>query len=249
MTEYERTPETAPQAYRLAQAIPSKYIEQAPRGKYGTYVPHFVIEQILLLTVGPFTTHHVETIYGDVPETKSGDTTHPALSNAVVGVVLSLTVTVDGREVTVTEGGACDAAGYEWNNGERYKKATSDALKRCAMRLGVGLHLWCKRPDQFFLPRIMREGTETVEDAEVVIGGEDVDLPDSSVAVKRRAWEIATGGQPVPEDQISEFQGQALALFEAARAKAKIGDGEPIDDAGAAAMIAHLDAAVERAEA
>lgn len=167
----------SPELYELTRAIPAKFIERPPQGKYGDYVPHFVIEQILIATVGPFDFDHVETIYGPVPATvdkNTGEIRHPALDQAVVGVVMTLTVTIDGRVVSVTEAGSCDAAAHEWNNGARLKKATSDALKRCAMRLGVGLHLWCKRPEQYFLPRVLRLEEEVTEhDQNATVGVED----------------------------------------------------------------------------
>ena len=157
-----------PELYELTRAVPAKYIKQAPKGKYGTFVPHYVIEQFLLATVGHVDTAHIETLYGTVP--KQGE--HPELTDAVVGVVMSMTARVDGQYVTVTESGSCDAAGYEWNNGERMKKAMSDAYKRCAMRLGVGLHLWCKTPDEFFLPTFLKSDTSPSDETPVV-GVED----------------------------------------------------------------------------
>lgn len=169
----------------LARPIPKRLIEPAPKGRRGSYVPHFVITQALLAVVGPFDFEITQILRGQVAAIID-DTTgkkHPALENVVVGVVCRLTVMIDGRRVSVEEAGSVVAGGWEPNDGERLKKATSDAVKRCGMRLGLGIHLWCKRPDQFFLPGYLAEhggeatGTDaaSVEQAEAVTGVEDDD--------------------------------------------------------------------------
>lgn len=150
---------TSPQLYELSRVIPAKFIKAPPKGKYGSYVPHWVIEQVLLVTVGPFDFTIAKVLRGRVPahiDADTGEVKHPALEDAVVGVISRIAVVVDGRPVVIEEAGSCEAGAYEWNDAERLKKATSDGLKRCAMRLGVGLHLWCKSPDEYFLPTILR---------------------------------------------------------------------------------------------
>ena len=177
---------TSTQQYKLARAIPKKYIEKKP-GSGADYVPHFVTEQVIIASVGAFDWELVEILRGYVPrwdkKDKGGTVIHSEgpINDAVVGVVYRMTLTIDGREVVIEETGSCDAAAYENNDAERLKKATSDALKRCAMRVGVGLHLWCKRPEQFFLPRFIRdaEAAESEhEDTEVVVGVEGEDDED-----------------------------------------------------------------------
>ena len=53
----------------------------------------------------------------------------------------------------VTEVGDVEHPGG--NNGSNLKNAASDALKRCAMRLGVGLHLWSQ--DNYYLDRALEK--------------------------------------------------------------------------------------------
>jgi len=58
----------------------------------------------------------------------------------VVGCTATLSCEIDGKRVSITEVGDVERPGD--NNGSSLKSASSDALKRCAMRLGLGLHLW-----------------------------------------------------------------------------------------------------------
>ena len=64
---------------------------------------------------------------------------------------------IDGEVVTIQEGGSVDKpykvtnkkTGERMHNGERLKLAISDAHKRCAMRVSLGLHLWAQ--EDYFL--------------------------------------------------------------------------------------------------
>jgi Rad52/22 family double-strand break repair protein len=141
----------------LARPFPDKYIEKNPSGG-GHYVKHHVIVQRLIQVLGvPPSFEKVEVIFGDVaaiPPNPQGKSQRAkdgadALRNVVVAVVARLTVTIDGQKVIVEEAGDCEEP-HNWKtDGQRLKDAMSDAYKRCAMRLGVGLHLWSQ--DQFFL--------------------------------------------------------------------------------------------------
>jgi len=117
------------QLERLAEPVKSKYVSQvtAGGGREADYVAHSVITELLLYVCGPFDYEITQTI-------RNGD--------IIEGCLARLTVDVDGRRTSITEAG--DITGQEKNNGERMKNASSDALKRCAMRLGLGLHLWAQ---------------------------------------------------------------------------------------------------------
>jgi len=41
------------------------------------------------------------------------------------------------------------------NNASNLKNASSDALKRCAMRVGVGLHLWSQ--ENYYLDKALKK--------------------------------------------------------------------------------------------
>lgn len=107
------------QLENLAKPFPASYVKQKPGGRGGDYVEHAVITQRLLEVLGPFT-FAVERVIHDDPVTVLG----------------RLSVEVDGKPVEVVEVGKSE------NQQDPHKSAASDALKRCAMRLGCGLHLW-----------------------------------------------------------------------------------------------------------
>lgn len=105
----------------LAQPFPPSYVQQKPGGRGGDYVEHAVITQRLLEVLGPFT-FVIERVIHDDPVTVLG----------------RLSVEVDGKAVEVVEVGKSE------NQQDPHKSAASDALQRCAMRLGCGLHLWAQ---------------------------------------------------------------------------------------------------------
>lgn len=106
------------QLEELATPFPSQFVKtrQAPGGRSADYVDHSVVTQRLLYVLGPFSTR-VDHVFRD---------------NGQVEVVGTLIVTIDGENVEVAEGG----------EGSDLKKAMSDFIKRAAMRIGCGLHLW-----------------------------------------------------------------------------------------------------------
>ncbi len=143
----------------LARPFPTDFVE---RKDGQDYVAHHVVNQRLLSIVGPFDFELVEVIRGDVaavppdPAARSrrGKSGTPALHNVVVGGIWRLTATVDGRQVRVEEVGDVGDV-HNWaHDGARLKDAASDALKRCAMRLGLGLHLWAQ--EHYFLDQQLR---------------------------------------------------------------------------------------------
>ncbi len=161
-----------PELYELSRPIPKKLIEKPPPGRYGDYVPHFVITQMLLATVGPFDWELVSIIEGDMQEVKKRDGTTIEGGRGIVGAVYRLTVIIDGVQVMVEEVGSVHQPAMEPSDADRLKKASSDCIKRCAMRLGLGIQLWCKTATQFSLPRVLAAGSEEQETAEVAIPDE-----------------------------------------------------------------------------
>lgn len=141
---------------KLLARFPRDVIKENPSGG-GSYVAHPVVEQRILDVLGPVTFELVEIVRGHVdakPPNPNGNSAKakagsPALDNAVVGVVARMRAVIDSYPVTVEEAGDCEAP-HNWpHDGARMKDAMSDAYKRCAMRLGVGLHLWAQ--DAFYL--------------------------------------------------------------------------------------------------
>lgn len=134
----------------LVRPFPSRFVH-SNQGR-GSYVEHSTVTQRLLHAVGPFSFELVEIVRGDVPHT-----TKP-LANVVVGVVARLRLQVDGREVVVEEAGDCEIPSNWPHDGARMKDAMSDAIKRCAMRVGAGLHLWCQ--DEFYLADALKPDSD-----------------------------------------------------------------------------------------
>jgi hypothetical protein len=115
------------QLSELARRFPESLVKQKPGGKFAAdFVGHATINERLLECVGPFSWEIVTTV------------TNP--DGTLVGCTGRLTVTIDGREVTIVEAGDVEHPGP--NNGSNLKVAASDAFKRAAMRIGLGLHLW-----------------------------------------------------------------------------------------------------------
>jgi hypothetical protein len=134
----------------LAKQFTGKYVKTKPGGFAASYVEHGDITQRLLQVVGPFDFRVDELIRNGAGE--------------VEGCLATLTVKVDDRTVSVTEVGDVENPGSK-NNGARAKDAASDAIKRCAMRLGLGLHLWCQ--DHYFLDKALER-----EDSSPAVTGE-----------------------------------------------------------------------------
>lgn len=113
----------------LARPFPDKYIEDDGRGN--AYVAHHIVTQRLIHIFGtPPRIELLREIYDE---------------QTLTGVVMRLTV--PGFE-PIEEVGEADNPQAK-TNGARLKSAASDAIKRCAMRLGLGLHLWAQ--EHYFL--------------------------------------------------------------------------------------------------
>lgn len=152
------------QLYELSRPFPAHLVKAPPKGKYGDYVPHSSVTERLLSIVGPFDFEVVDLIRGYAREykNKQGDLVYPERAGAVVGTLCRMTVTIDGRQTTVTEVGTEDNP-HMHSDAESAKNAASDGLKRCAMRLGLGLHLWSQ--SDYFLEKQLAKGRGEDADA------------------------------------------------------------------------------------
>lgn len=124
------------QLHELSRPFPKEFIHKAPKGKFGDYIQHSVIRQRLLSVVGPYSQEVKHILREDITDKQGQKQT------VVTGVILALTVEIDGQLVTVEEAGECEHPLNKFTDGARMKDAISDAVKRCAMAVGVGLHLW-----------------------------------------------------------------------------------------------------------
>lgn len=134
----------------LARPIPAKYVGKSDKGMDAA--DHTVITQLLHLRVPGWSFEITEVLRSEVPDKKGQNNTWPG-GMFVTGCIGRLTCTLDGQRVVIEEAGGVELAGMKDGDGERLKHATSDALKRCAMRLGLGLHIWAQ--GSYFLDRAL----------------------------------------------------------------------------------------------
>jgi hypothetical protein len=133
--------------------FPNRVIHDNPSG-YGSYVAHHLYVQRLLMHLGPYSFELVETIRGAAPA-KEKDAA--PLEGVIVGVVMRLTVEIDGQMVRIEEVGDCESPSNWPHDGARLKDAMSDALKRCCARIGLGTHLYAKNDEEYVLYRKLKE--------------------------------------------------------------------------------------------
>jgi hypothetical protein len=117
-------------------------VKTKPGGFQADYVSHADIQQILLAKIGPCTQEVKELIYN--------------AEHQLQGCILRMTYEIDGQTVVIEEAGDVERPGA--NNGANAKNAVSDAVKRCAMRVGVGLHLWSQ--ENYVLDQMAQDGEE-----------------------------------------------------------------------------------------
>lgn len=135
------------QLARLAERFEGKYVKRKPGRGGGDYVSHSVVVERVLEVIGPYSIVNVELIRGDyeVEVRQNNSNSEPKVkqyNNIVVGAIVVVECEVDGKRVMITEVGDAENPHNNKTDGERAKNAVSDAVKRCFMRLGVGLHLW-----------------------------------------------------------------------------------------------------------
>lgn len=126
------------QLIKLSRPFPKRFIEQKGTSFRADYVSHSTVTEFLLGILGSYSFEHVCWIQGDT---------------GIEGGIFRLTAEVDGKKVVIEEAGAIERP----TNiaGEKAKDIASDAIKRCAMRLGLGLHLWSQ--DKYILHTILQQ--------------------------------------------------------------------------------------------
>ena len=117
------------QLQALAKRIPRSYVKQKPGSFKADYVSHADIQQMLIAKLGMPPSQEITQIIRNS-------------EGQVQGVVLRMVFVIDGETVVIDEIGECERPGS--NDGLNAKNAVSDAVKRCAMRTGLGLELWCQ---------------------------------------------------------------------------------------------------------
>lgn len=141
------------QLLELATPFNEKLVQRKPGSKGGDYVSHGTVTERALSVVGAYSVGPVELIRGYAPEETTKNAMFPAQENVVVGALVTVRCVVDGREVSVTEAGDVENPLQKGSDGARAKDAISDGVKRCWMRLGLGLHLWSQK--DYFLHKLL----------------------------------------------------------------------------------------------
>ena len=137
------------QLAKLANPFPDKFIETKPGKFAASYVPHGIVSQFLLGIVGPHD-FAIDTLVRDADGT-------------LTGCLCTLVVEIDGRVTSIQEVGECENPNNWKTDGARLKACASDGIKRCAMRLGLGLHLWHKQDGNYVLADILNKREEDNE--------------------------------------------------------------------------------------
>ncbi len=149
------------QLRQLVEPFPKAMVRAPAPGKFGNYVPHNDYVQRALSIIGAHDFALNDLIRGYAAEIISKDrdgkvkNTWPERFDAVVGVTATLVVMIDGVHHEVTEVGTEDNPAMH-HDAINAKNALSDAYKRCWMRLGLGLHLWC---DSYWLDKQLDKDT------------------------------------------------------------------------------------------
>jgi hypothetical protein len=112
---------------KLTKNFSKDVVKPAPKGKFGSYVPHHIYTQRLVDVIPNGYDFTFE-------EIRNKD-------NAVVGAKCRLYI--KETQQTIEEVGDVDIHALERNTeSEILKLAVSDGIKRCCMRIGLGLELW-----------------------------------------------------------------------------------------------------------
>jgi hypothetical protein len=147
------------QLYELARPFPESMIATKP-GKFAAdFVSHGTVTARLLEVLGPFDWSIAKIITN--------------ADGIAVGCIGRLEVTVDGRPVVIEEIG--DVEHPSPNSASNLKNASSDALKRAAMRVGLGLHLWAG--EGYWLHRSLEKRLSAHVSADAPAEGEDTTTP------------------------------------------------------------------------
>lgn len=165
------------QLLKLAKPFPDHFIENV-QGK--DYVNHALVNQKILAVLGPFSYSIDEIIY--------------SAEGKVEACLATMTVTIDGRKVSVQECGDAENAGAKGKNGTLLQTASSSAFKKCAMRFGVGLHLWSKGEYHLeeWINKIWNFESESTAEMTIVVDEES----EGEIAVEESAEET-----PISEEE------------------------------------------------
>ncbi len=123
----------------LSKPFSEKLVQKKPGGAGGDYVSHSAVTERALSVVGPYSLEVAQLIF--------------EADGMVSGALVTIVCEIDGKTVRITEAGDVENPARHKTNGARAKDALSDGVKRCWMRLGLGLSLWSG--DKYFLDKML----------------------------------------------------------------------------------------------
>ena len=133
----------------LSKKWNDKFVKKLPVSykKEGiAYVEHTQVTQRLIAIIPDVNMEIKEMLYDNFTNPNTGEE-----KSILTGIVYKISGTIDNEFRIVEEIGMCDKPFYNPNpeknikiltNGERGKECLSDAIKRCGMRLGIGIELY-----------------------------------------------------------------------------------------------------------
>ncbi len=134
----------------LSKRLPEKWVKEKGTGFAAKYCSHGDIQQALLAKVGPSSQRIIKEIYNSE-------------GNVLEGVILEMVFYIDLEPVVIQEIGESERD--TGNNALNLKNSVSDGIKRCAMRVGLGLELWS---ENYALPEALAQRAEQQEDLELL---------------------------------------------------------------------------------
>ena len=175
---------------KLTKDFPKSVVKSAPAGKFGDYVPHHIYTQRLVDVIGGGYDFTFE-------ETRDK-------TGAIIGAKCRLYI--KSTDQTIEEVGDVDMNAVKRNitESEILKLAVSDGIKRCCMRLGIGLELWTggvTEEEHYSAPQPIQK-TGTVKDQ--VIEKED------TLAKAKQEFANDVAANPTNKQELAKFMNATI---------------------------------------
>jgi len=199
---------------KLTKDFPKSVVKKAPQGKFGDYVPHHIYTQRLVDVIGGGYDFTFE-------ETRDKD-------GAIIGAKCRLYI--KSSDQTIEEVGDVDMNAVKRNitESEILKLAVSDGIKRCCMRLGIGLELWtggATEEEHYSTPQVEvskpkmtkdKEDIESLEKAKKEFAESIQEKPVKKTPVKKaegtnaKQLNSVISGYELPEDVVKVYKATAF---------------------------------------
>lgn len=199
---------------RAAAIFNDSYLETKGGRGGGTYIAHGFISQRLIEAFGFYEWRIINFFYDENLEWKTVKDSGIIKGKVLVGVQGEITVTLpSGKKFSTTGCGDVEHPNNWGNNGTRLKDAESDALKRTAKNLGVGLQVWSfnnRKQIDYFLHDALIKQYKAMPDEKVSI--ELKDLKETIVEETTQTEVVLQTPAPEPaESTVKDVQQETVA--------------------------------------